>query len=259
MTKTSIRISRSIVKSEPIADNLLCLSDEDLVDDTPIKIAQVLHSQISEQAVESLFHPPSSHNVSRFYFPYYDYRPRSPPKIEVKSNFASYPPARFDDQFWSAQLKKPNIHLIDLHATSPCPEHVFEGVPFRIQIAQQHYLPTFIRGTIITIPLLHGQTNFYYVVEWCQLIEKGLAYLRVNCRDTEQNVMSSYDPILPPFILVIPLECCDVEFPANLSHYALVHTDSEYGNNSFTRIRRRARANLPHHPAAITWRFCPCF
>ena len=256
MARANIEVFHAPLRPESTSKMHKCIFTEEDLEGTPVKIARKPSLKI-EPSDDQLLRAASSQDTIRPYFPAVNYLPRRPPSFELKPNFASFPPLAFSEDSWSHQLTTPSVYLPSYDMSSPILENMFKGVSFHIHVYPQKSLPIFQRGTIITLPNTFIQQNYFYVVEWCQFIEDKYAYLRVNCRDRDQNVVPAYDPIFPAFILAIPLECCDVEFPADLSRYALRYAWPFYPENNFANIRFRARAHLAC-PASIVWRFCSC-
>ena len=124
---------------------------------------------------------------------------------------------RYDVLQWPTLWNKPPLRLDDYEPTNPIQEPEFEAVPFRICL-QNNNLPEFYRGQVVS----YGEgnnTEQRYMVEYCQLIQNGVAYLKILCRDEHQKVFPPYHPDFPAFMLLIPASSCFVSYPESLQEY----------------------------------------
>ena len=118
---------------------------------------------------------------------------------------------------WPALWNAPPLWLDDYQPTHPTPEHEFEAVPFRVYLESDD-LPTFQQGQIVSYRG-RNRAEQRYMVEHCQLMHNGIAYLKVVCRNQDQKVFPPYHPEFPAFMLLIPIAFCSVDYPRCLQEY----------------------------------------
>ena len=120
---------------------------------------------------------------------------------------------------WQTIWNKPPLWLDDYEPTKPVQEQEFEAIPFRVSLLSNN-LPTFHLGQVVSYRRRSSsESEPRYMVESCQLIQNGVAYLRILCRDIHQNVFPPYHPDLPAFMLLIPASFCLVDYPEILQDY----------------------------------------
>ena len=123
----------------------------------------------------------------------------------------------YDVLQWPTLWNKTPLRLDDYEPTKPIQEKEFEAIPFRVCL-RNNDLPAVHRGQVVS----YGERNNAerrYIVEHCQLIQNGVAYLKVLCRDKHQKVFPPYHPNFPAFMLLIPASSCFVGYPENLREY----------------------------------------
>ena len=178
---------------EILADDLFFQSDNSLLDDSPTAL--------------------SSSNS----FPPLPYDASSPSRFSKPFHYAYLPPMRYSVLQWPTLWNKPPLRLDDYEPTSPIWELEFEAIPFRICV-QNNNLPGVYRGQVVN----YGESNSNeqrYMVEYCQLVQNEVAYLKIVCRDKHQNVFPPYHPDFPAFMLLIPASSSFVSYPENLQEY----------------------------------------
>ena len=135
--------------------------------------------------------------------------------------FAQYPVSHFAQQDWDKIWERPAIdlepylemtHYNNRQAISTFfyPEHEFAGYTYHV-IFNPARLKTkifFRRGTAVNIQGIN-ETDGRYLVDYCQLIRDGIAYLPVHFRDRHKQGFSIVnDPFHYSFILMIPVNLC---------------------------------------------------
>ena len=188
----------------------------------------------------------------------YIYQPTFPPipldepgylQLELMEHllFAQYPVFHFTQQDWDIIWEWPAINLdpyliimeYDNHATSlPTvfhPEREFAGYSYCVELDASHLQsPIFFRwGTAVDIREIN-EPDGQYLVEYCQLIRKGITYLPIHFQEYHnQGFSTANDPHHCSFILTIPAFLCELPFlPHLLPHIAYYNTTHIISSNN---------------------------
>ena len=140
-------------------------------------------------------------------------------------NFALYPPTSFPEEHWEEMWQKGTL-ILDLHIATTIPtlseicrspsdiyfrtETEFTGFDYRVKIDESRcHKPLVIKtGDIVDI-LKVNKPDGRYIVDLCQMIRNGRAYIPVHYRDYYgQGFTKTSDPRHPSFILDIPESFC---------------------------------------------------
>ena len=175
----------------------------------------------------------------------YTFRPIFPPifyneTTHLKMNptqrlpFAQYPPSHFTPEEWDEIWNQPAIDLdpyltLTMYPGGTFPtvfhhELEFMGYAYHVNFdadwvkisAQWMKKISFTRGTAVNV---HNINNCggQYIVEYCQLIRNGIAYLPVHFREYhDQGFSTTNDPRHHSFILAVPVELCYSPFLPHL-------------------------------------------
>jgi len=163
-------------------------------------------------------------------------------------NFALYPPTRFPEKTWEKMWGEGTL-VLDLFVTATAPtlsdichspsdtyfQHEtteFTRFDYCVQIDENWcHKPLVIKtGDIVNIFNTNTQQS-RYVVDLCQMIRDGRAYLPVHyCDYYGQGFTKSEDPCHPSFILDIPTSFCHslvaVHLWMNSAYYASLQSPS---------------------------------
>ena len=152
----------------------------------------------------------------------------------IRPYFALYTPSHFSLKRWEKMWNEPTL-ILDLYVSSnnpttsdqksPAtsttyfyPEEEFMGIPYRVKFDQSRCdKPVHIK-TGNAVDILRTNT-FYgrYIVDSCQLIRNGQAYLAIHFRNYDrQGFTSTIDPRHPSFILEIPQSFCQTSMMQHL-------------------------------------------
>ena len=177
-------------------------------------------------------------------YPIYYPRLLAPPE---QLNFALYPPVRFPEKTWENMWEGGTL-VLDLFVTATVPtlsdicrspsdtyfqhETEFTGFDYRVQIDESRcHEPLVIKtGDIVNILNTNTQQS-RYVVDLCQMIRDGRAYLPVHYRNYYgQGFTKASDPRHPSFILDIPTSFCHslvaLHLRMNSAYYASLQSPS---------------------------------
>lgn len=214
-----------------------------------VELSDTTHSTLSSPIPEyTLFDP-----LKRLpYFPTYDIRP---------IGFAYQPERWYPDAefrfFWNSPAVDITDRLIPRepsvapYTDSPCMVHIegeFDGIRIRLKLdpLRSTDLEPFQRGTVIS----YKESNDVgkYMVECCQLVREGVAYLKVVYRTSSQAVFPAYDEKRPSFILSIPAQLNATPsppFPTTTSNDPASHQQhSPYSSYSDKPRKRQAHLSL---------------
>jgi hypothetical protein len=194
------------------------------------------------------------------HYPTYDLRPigfsyqpeRWYPEAEFRM-FWNYPTVDITDRLI------PRESSVALQCDFPSTVHIegeFDGIPIRLKLdpLRSTDLEPFQRGTVISYKESNDAGK--YMVECCQLVREGVAYLKVVYRTSSQAVFPAYDEKRPAFILSIPAQlnaAPSPPFPSTMSNDPTLHQPHSpypyYSNKPRTRnahlsIRARCRILL---------------
>lgn len=155
--------------------------------------------------------------------------------------FAQYPVSHFTQPDWDIIWERPAIDLdpylitmeYDNRPTSlPTvfhPEREFAGYSYRVELDASRLEKKifFRRGTAVDIREIN-EPDGRYLVEYCQLIRDGIAYLPVHFREYHnQGFSTANDPRHHSFILAVPAFLCKSPFLPHLhphiANYNTVH------------------------------------
>jgi hypothetical protein len=156
-------------------------------------------------------------------------------------NFALYPPMRFPDKTWEMIWQEGTL-VLDLYITTAVPtlsdlcrspsdiyfqqEMEFTGFDYRVRIDETrcHEPLTIKAGNVVDI-LKTNTRHGRYIIDSCQMIRDGRAYLPVHYREYYgQGFTNASDPRHPSFILDIPESFCHslvaLRLRSNAAYYA---------------------------------------
>ena len=163
--------------------------------------------------------------ISSFFYPYYlvlSDRLRAPasqlgPEFLTPPPFRTYPhPSFSNEEIWET----PPLPLVlnPNELPSMFPEISFHSALFRINFTSSDYLDKIsfefpLRQGSMIVFQGYNNTQHRHVVEWCQWIQEGQAYLKVVGIDRDLKFVSYNDPCFPSFILIVPIRFADVPIP----------------------------------------------
>jgi len=194
---------------------------------TKIRTSQSVQTTTTEDSVAAVSSTPTLITTCESVFPPITFRYQGYLNLasSQRTPFAQYPVSHFPDDEWEKIWNRRVINL-DLHASSTnysgsdkqfSPkttyfhfEHEFVEYAYRV-IVNPITCPaglTIKRGTAVDICGINGYDG-RYVVDYCQLVRDGVAYLPVHYRQYDsQGFSSAFDPRHLSFILVIPTSFC---------------------------------------------------
>ena len=144
------------------------------------------------------------------YYPTYDFRP---------IGFAYQPERWYPDAEFRALWNCPTVNITNRliprdpsvapYSDFPSMVHTegeFDGIPIRLKLDPlcSTDLEPFQRGTVVSYKESNDAGK--YMVECCQLVREGVAYLKVVYRTSSQAVFPAYDEKRPAFILSVPAQ-----------------------------------------------------
>ena len=173
------------------------------------------------------------YNASTLVINSHIYRPTFPP-VSLKNRsyspldpiqhlpFAQYPVSHFAQQDWDKIWERTAINLDPYLITTDYnnrqgslptifhPEYEFAGYTYRVKLdATRLQTKIFFRhGTAVNVRDIN-EPDGQYLVDHCQLVRGGIAYLPVHFREYHNQEFSAVnDPRHYSFILTIPVELC---------------------------------------------------
>ena len=236
----------------PVADCQLVFIENTWDRSTAIKVTQSTQTDGEADSQKKETPTPSTMDCEKQLFPPNDYPTRVPSRLnpELSPNFALYPVTVYTSWYWEKIWTKP-VLVLDLYvksikadqlgAQSPFhtyfhPETEFMGIKYRVTIeaSRCHHPLTIRRGDTVDI---NGTNRFQsrYIVESCQLIRNGYAYLAVHFRAFhQQKFTDTRDPKHPSFILAVPETFCKTPL---MPHLQPIRPRPTHTRNAFNHIQ----------------------
>ncbi len=242
---TSIPAISALCKHEPLFDCHPVYTDEV----APFKVRHEQVPQTDDDQV-SLQADLSTITLEDLQFPPNTYAIRSPTAYspEEAPFFALYPPTCFEDCHWQDLWQQPTLAL-DLYVTPNSTsdatnrqsavmtylqsETQFVGMNYRLRVEEARCDKHFEIRRGDSVNFLDANRRYgRYIVDACQWIEKGCAYLPVHYREYySQGFTDTQDPLHPSFILDIPASFCK----SNIRPHLQLLTEKTH-RNVFLRI-----------------------
>jgi hypothetical protein len=124
---------------------------------------------------------------------------------------------------WNKVWSSPPIVINTTLSPKPTLEFAFQSVLFRIQLSSTYFLTARERRKIFqgTTFVFKGyeDSNVCFVVEWCHLVDRHDAYLKLVGMNEDGGIFPWSDPDFPSFILVVPFCTEAVPSPPNVTLY----------------------------------------
>jgi hypothetical protein len=213
----------------PVADCQLIFVENTYDQSTTVRVTQSTQTSDDTESLTVEPSTPSTLSCAHMPFPPNDYPTLFPAKLNPESrlNFALYPVTRFQDWYWEEIWTRPTL-VLDLYvkprevnlshthhlptSTYFQPETEFIGIKYRVTIeadrCHRSQALEVRKGDTVDVcgtNRSHGR----YIVEACQLIRNGHAYLAVHFHTfQEQGFTDTRDPCHPSFILEVPQSFC---------------------------------------------------
>ncbi len=240
-TQPILDISRTMVLEADMA-----AAHTQTFDETYTRDAAQSAPKAANESVEAVSSTPSSSSTSICdpVFPplFFRYHGCLDLPSSQRTPFAQYPVSHFPNDDWKKIWRRRPITLD--HFAAPTKyirsdkdlspkttyfhvENEFAGYAYRVVIDPTQCLAnlTFRRGTTVNICGVNDSKG-QYVVEYCQLVRKGIAYLPVHFRQFDgQGFTSPFDPRHMSFILIIPVTFNRSPLLPELNPTVAIHDD----------------------------------